>query len=192
MWSDLAIYWTLGNFLKPLATINLPKSPRFLGNFSEGVTINHFSSEIIFGQLLYVDIWRFFSGHIAWNPWDVPKCLVIAKERSPQDWKCGLKRAGSLTGSIVCTTTLKIRSSDSVTRCWIKKVPKRFPKVALMISAVAFTLIDLFQNNPKVNNLFGLLLGANLLPRTLKIAHLVSLLLILDRHCDPRLHKNPR
>ena len=42
---DLAIFWTLGNFLKPLAAINLPKSPTFLGKFS---------SEIIFGQLLYI------------------------------------------------------------------------------------------------------------------------------------------
>ena len=33
VWRDWAIYWTLGNFLKPLATINLPKSPTFLGNF---------------------------------------------------------------------------------------------------------------------------------------------------------------
>ena len=33
VWPDLAIYWTSGNFLKPLATINLPKSPPFLGNF---------------------------------------------------------------------------------------------------------------------------------------------------------------
>ena len=39
-------------FLKPLATINLPKSPTFLGNFCNGVKIYHFSSEIIFGQLL--------------------------------------------------------------------------------------------------------------------------------------------
>ena len=38
-WPDWAIYLTLGNFLKPLATINLPKSPKFLGNFC---------SEIIF------------------------------------------------------------------------------------------------------------------------------------------------
>ena len=29
----LGDFWTLGNFLKPLATINLPKSPTFLGNF---------------------------------------------------------------------------------------------------------------------------------------------------------------
>ena len=58
---DWAIYWTLGNFLKPLATINLPQSPPILGNFCKGIKIIHFSSETIFGQLL--DIWRFFSGH---------------------------------------------------------------------------------------------------------------------------------
>ena len=37
VWPDWTIYWTLGNFLKPLATINLPKSPIFLGNFCKGV-----------------------------------------------------------------------------------------------------------------------------------------------------------
>ena len=51
MWPDWAIYWTLGNFLKPLATINLPKSLTFLGNFCKGVKFYHFSIEIIFGQL---------------------------------------------------------------------------------------------------------------------------------------------
>ena len=40
------------NFLKPCATINLPKSPTFFGIFCKGVKIYHFSSEIIFGQLL--------------------------------------------------------------------------------------------------------------------------------------------
>ena len=49
---DLAIYWTLGKFLKHLATINLPKSLTFLGNFCKGVKIYHFSSAIIFGQHL--------------------------------------------------------------------------------------------------------------------------------------------
>ena len=49
---DWAFYWTLGNFLKPLASITLPKSATFLGNFCKGVKIYHFSSEIIFGQLL--------------------------------------------------------------------------------------------------------------------------------------------
>ena len=42
-----------GHFLKPLATINLPKSPTFSGNFCKGVKIDHFSTEIIFRQLLY-------------------------------------------------------------------------------------------------------------------------------------------
>ena len=33
VWPDRAIYLTLGNFLKRLATINLPKSHTFLSNF---------------------------------------------------------------------------------------------------------------------------------------------------------------
>ena len=47
---DRVINWTLGNFLKPLATIYLPKSPTFLGNFCKSVKIDHFSSEFIFGN----------------------------------------------------------------------------------------------------------------------------------------------
>ena len=52
VWPDWAIYWTLGNFLKPLATINLHQSPPFLGNFYKGIKIIHISSETISGQLL--------------------------------------------------------------------------------------------------------------------------------------------
>ena len=52
VWPDWVIYWTLSNFLKPLATINLSKSPTFLGNFCKGVKIYYFSSEINFRQLL--------------------------------------------------------------------------------------------------------------------------------------------
>ena len=48
----LGDFLTLGNFLRPLATINLPKPSTFLGNFCKGVQIVHFSCEIIFGQLL--------------------------------------------------------------------------------------------------------------------------------------------
>ena len=33
VWPYWSIYWTLYNFLKPLATFNLPKSPTFVGNF---------------------------------------------------------------------------------------------------------------------------------------------------------------
>ena len=66
VWPDWAIYWTLGNFLKPLATINLPKSPKFSGNFCKRVKILifHFSIEIIFWAT-FIYIWRFFSGHTA-------------------------------------------------------------------------------------------------------------------------------
>ena len=52
VWPDWPIFWSLGNFSKPVATINLPKSHSFLGNFCKGVKIFHFASEIIFGQLL--------------------------------------------------------------------------------------------------------------------------------------------
>ena len=62
VWQDWAIYWTLGKFLKPLSTINLPKSPTFLGNFCKGVKIIHFSSEIIFGQL-FLTFGNFFWSH---------------------------------------------------------------------------------------------------------------------------------
>ena len=52
VWPDWAIYWTLGTFSKPLASINLPKAPTFLANFCKCIKIIHSSSEIIFGQLL--------------------------------------------------------------------------------------------------------------------------------------------
>ena len=46
-------------FLKPLATINLPQSSPFLGNYCKGVKIIHFISETFFGQILKT----FLSGH---------------------------------------------------------------------------------------------------------------------------------
>ena len=60
VWPDWAIYLTLGNFLKPLATINLSKSPTFLGNFCMCLKIYYFSSESILGNFY---IWQFLSGH---------------------------------------------------------------------------------------------------------------------------------
>ena len=36
VWPDWAIYWTLGHFLKPLATFNLSKSPTFFMQFCKG------------------------------------------------------------------------------------------------------------------------------------------------------------
>ena len=54
----------LGQLLKPLATINLPQSPPFFGNFCKGVKIYHFSSETIFGHFyrhLVIFIWSHWS-----------------------------------------------------------------------------------------------------------------------------------
>ena len=51
-WDTWAIFCTLGDFLKRLATINLPKSPTFVEIIFKGLKIYHFSGEIIFGQLL--------------------------------------------------------------------------------------------------------------------------------------------
>ena len=62
VWPDLEIYRNLGILLKLLATINLHKSPTFLGNFMERCQNlqffywNHFWAT-------FIDIWWFFSGH---------------------------------------------------------------------------------------------------------------------------------
>ena len=63
VWPDWAIFCTLGYFLKPLASINLPKSPTFLGIFCKGVYYLSFSGEIILGN---------FYRHLAifiWSDW---------------------------------------------------------------------------------------------------------------------------
>ena len=62
VWPDWAIFSTLGNFLKPLATISLPKSLTFLGNFWKGVKIYHFSSESFLGNF-YRHLAIFFWSH---------------------------------------------------------------------------------------------------------------------------------
>ena len=59
--TDWAIYWTLGSFLKPLATINRPKSPIFLGYFCEGVKIGHFLVKSFLGNF-YRHLAIFVSG----------------------------------------------------------------------------------------------------------------------------------
>ena len=64
VWPDLAIYWTLGNFSKPLAKINWPKSLTFRRQLlcrCQNISFfkwNHFWAT-------FIDIWRFFSGHTA-------------------------------------------------------------------------------------------------------------------------------
>ena len=65
MWPDWTIYWTLGNFLKPLATIILPKSNTFLGKFLK------VSKSIIFLVKSFLgNFYRhlaIFYGHTEWD-----------------------------------------------------------------------------------------------------------------------------
>ena len=62
VWLDWAINWTLGKHSKPVATIILPKSLTFLGNFCKVVKIIHFSCEIILGNF-YRHLVIFFWSH---------------------------------------------------------------------------------------------------------------------------------
>ena len=61
----IGIVTRLGNFLKPLATINLPKSPTFLGIFCKGVKIYLCSSVINLGNF-YRHLAIFFWSHWLW------------------------------------------------------------------------------------------------------------------------------
>ena len=69
----------LGNFLKPLPTINLLKSSTFLGNFCNDVQIYHFSSEIIFGHLL-MTFSDFFCSH--WSRHNVRSIHIYPSQTS--------------------------------------------------------------------------------------------------------------
>ena len=56
-----------GQVLKPLATINLPKSPTVLGNFCKVAKIYHFLVKSFLGNF-YRHL-TFFSGHtVSWSP----------------------------------------------------------------------------------------------------------------------------
>ena len=97
MWPDWAIYWPLGNFSKPLATINLPKFLTFLGNFCKGIKSFNFTSEIIFGQLLST------FGDFYWSHW---LCLTHRKEHTDSTFEGG--------GSIVKRKKIEVFDFDFV------------------------------------------------------------------------------
>ena len=65
VWPDWAIYWTLGNFSKPVATISLPKSHTFSGNFCKGAKIFIFwATLIVIWRLLLVTLIGTYLSHI--------------------------------------------------------------------------------------------------------------------------------
>ena len=94
VWPDWAIYWTLGYFLEPLATINLLKSPTFLGNFYKVVKIYDFWAT-------FIDIWQFFSGH-------------TESEQTNKQWKTFIEAQTKVVltqhqGTKTCMTSGQIR-----------------------------------------------------------------------------------
>ena len=63
VWPKWVIYWTLGNFSKPVATISLPKSPTFLGNFGKDVKIFSFLVKSLLGNF-YRHLATFYRSHL--------------------------------------------------------------------------------------------------------------------------------
>ena len=83
----LGNYLTLGNFLKPLATINLSKSATFLGNFCTVVKIYQI-------QTTFIDIRRFFSGHTDYAP---RLCCVVMDVAESRLGRCGQRQRDGAT-----------------------------------------------------------------------------------------------
>ena len=80
-WPDLAIYCTLGNFQNPWQQLICPNCPHYR-QFFKGVKIFHFSSEIIFGQLLYT------FGNFFWSHWLCLTSLFVTGNRPTcTSWK---------------------------------------------------------------------------------------------------------
>ena len=97
VWPDWAIYF-LGNFSKPVETIILPKLPTFLGNLYKGVKIFHFSSEIIFGQLL--DIWQLFLVTLREREKNRPnKNVFFSSQNSFETWQSKARLIYTMTKS---------------------------------------------------------------------------------------------
>ena len=79
VWPDWAIYWTLGNFLKPLAKINLPKSLKFLGNFCIAII---FLVKSFLGNF-YRHLAIFYWSHCSYPTYWLFGCYVIINAYEP-------------------------------------------------------------------------------------------------------------
>ena len=85
MWPDWAIYFTLGNFLKPVAAIFSAKSPIFLGSFGKGVfNLSFFYWYHLLGNF-YRHLATFYWSHWFWVIQFVPfHSLTICEEAFEQ------------------------------------------------------------------------------------------------------------
>ena len=114
VWPDWAIYLTLGNFLKPLATINLSKSPTFLGNFCMCLKIYYFSSESILGNF-YRHLAIFFWSHCS----SVMSCCMLTLQYLHT--KRTLTGEGSIGVRLVSSFTKldSTASQHTITACFL-------------------------------------------------------------------------
>ena len=69
MWPDWVIFWTLGNFLNPLATVNLPNLPH-----SEAITVNVSKSFIFLVKPFFGNFYRHLAIFI-WSHCPLPKYI---------------------------------------------------------------------------------------------------------------------
>ena len=83
VWPDWVIYWTLGKFSKPLATINLSKSLTFLVNFCKVVKIYNFSLLGNLNRHLAFCFWSHCSLH--WHSF--LKCFSYFRESDRDELK---------------------------------------------------------------------------------------------------------
>ena len=104
VWPDWVIYCTLGNFLKLVATIILPKSPTFLVKFCKCVKIFHYSSESYLGQF-YRHLATFFWSHWLSN-------LSAVGIRGIITFTC--RWAGALTYSVLPISSIDILNPSFV------------------------------------------------------------------------------
>ena len=107
-------FGTLGNFFKPLETINLPKYLTFLGNFCKGIKMYHFSSEIHFWAT-FTDIWWFLSGHTG----GIPSWRRCRQQRSAVRIRLRHGPSSQLTARRSPTYSLTTITGSKSCFCWL-------------------------------------------------------------------------
>ena len=90
MWPDCAIYWTLGNFSKPAATISFSKSPTFLGNF-----VKESKSLIFLVKSFYRNLATFY-----WSHWSHK--LPFFRRTIWSSWLSFINPGTIFANSIIC------------------------------------------------------------------------------------------
>ena len=161
LWPDWAIYWTLANFSKSLATINLPKSPSFSGNFVKVSKTIIFLVKSFLGNF-YRHLAIFFWSHcqlfnfynFATSKQEIG-CKKVANElrqtfekeiRTNEDWiKCSAacwihSNVFLISAAPKCAydvNSIEMAMRTSVARCWNKRC-QYFTKVAQKVSDTFF------------------------------------------------------